>query len=80
MKIPTEDFTDVTLVICDTYGDDVSGGNGGDGHGGWQGSWHGIDESYEIKTFLMGLWQLVIFMEMMWELDMEVDKVMQSSG
>ena len=23
MKIPTEYFTDVTLVICDTYGDDV---------------------------------------------------------
>ena len=23
MKIPTEDFTDVTLAINDTYGDDV---------------------------------------------------------
>ena len=31
MKIPTEDFTDVTLVICDTYGDDVRGDDGGDG-------------------------------------------------
>ena len=27
MKIPTEDFTDVILLISDTYGDDVKGGN-----------------------------------------------------
>ena len=33
-KIPTEDFTDVTLEIGDTYGDDGSCGEGGDGHGG----------------------------------------------
>ena len=31
-KIPTEDFTDVTLAIVDTYGD----GDGGGGHGGWK--------------------------------------------
>ena len=30
MKIPTEDFIDVTLAISDTYGDDIRGGNGGD--------------------------------------------------
>ena len=43
MKITTEDFTDLTLAISDTYGDNVrgddvvvehGGGNGGDGHGG----------------------------------------------
>ena len=28
----TEDFTDATLAIYDTYGDDVRGGAGGDGH------------------------------------------------
>ena len=27
VKIPTEDFTDVTFAIGDTYGDDVRGGN-----------------------------------------------------
>ena len=31
MKISTEDFTDETLAIDDTYGDDVRGGDGGDG-------------------------------------------------
>ena len=35
LKIPDDDFTDVvTVAIGDTYGDDVGGGNGGDGHGG----------------------------------------------
>ena len=34
MKIPTEDFTDETLEIYDTVGDDVRGGYWGDGHGG----------------------------------------------
>ena len=34
VKIPVIDFTDVTLVINDTYGDTVRGGDGGDGHGG----------------------------------------------
>ena len=34
LKFPYEDFTDVTVAIGDTYGDDVGGGNGGDGHGG----------------------------------------------
>ena len=29
MKIPTEDFTDVTLAIDGTYGNDVGGGDGG---------------------------------------------------
>ena len=28
----TEDFTVATLAIYDTYGDDVRGGAGGDGH------------------------------------------------
>ena len=37
VKIPTEDFTDKTLVINDTYGDDVRGNDLGAGHGGWQG-------------------------------------------
>ena len=37
MKIPTEDFTDKTLAIDDTRGDDVRGGDWGSGHGGWQG-------------------------------------------
>ena len=34
LRIPNEDFTDGTVEIGDTYGDDVGGGNGGDGHGG----------------------------------------------
>ena len=34
MKIPIADFTDAILAIGDTYGDDVRGGDGGDGHGG----------------------------------------------
>ena len=29
IPLPTEDFTDVTLAIDDTYGDDVGGGDGG---------------------------------------------------
>ena len=29
VKIPTVDFTDETLAIDDTYGDDVKGGDGG---------------------------------------------------
>ena len=33
VKIPTEDFSDVTLAIGDTYGD-VRSGDWGDGHGG----------------------------------------------
>ena len=33
MKIPSEDFSDVTLAIDDTYGDYVRGGDGGGGHG-----------------------------------------------
>ena len=28
------DFTDVTLVIGESYGDDVRGGDGDGGHGG----------------------------------------------
>ena len=46
VKIPTEDFTDETLAIDDTQGDDdtigecVEGGDWGDGDGGWQdGRW-----------------------------------------
>ena len=31
MKIPTEDFTDVTLAIDDTHGDDVRGSDANDG-------------------------------------------------
>ena len=34
VKIPNEDFTRVILTIGDTFGDDVGGGAGGDGHGG----------------------------------------------
>ena len=34
LKFPYEDFTDVTVGISDTYGDDVRGGNRGDKHGG----------------------------------------------
>ena len=37
VKIPTEDFTDETLAIDDTLGDNVRGGDWGDGHGCWQG-------------------------------------------
>ena len=29
VKIPNEDFTDVTLAIGDIFGDDVRGGDGG---------------------------------------------------
>ena len=29
VKIPTENFTDVTLAIGDIFGDDVRGGDGG---------------------------------------------------
>ena len=32
--IPNEDFTDVTLAIGDTYGDDVRGAPAGGGNGG----------------------------------------------
>ena len=34
MNIPSEDFSDVTLAIDDTYGDYVRGGDGGGGDGG----------------------------------------------
>ena len=34
LKIPNEDFTDATVAIGDTYGDDVRGNDGGAGHGG----------------------------------------------
>ena len=34
MKIPIEDLTDVILAIGDTLGDNVRGGDWGDGHGG----------------------------------------------
>ena len=37
LKIPNEDFTDATVAIGDTYGDDVRGNVVGVGHGGWQG-------------------------------------------
>ena len=33
MKIPAEDFTDETLTIDDTLGDNVRGGDWGAGHG-----------------------------------------------
>ena len=38
VKVPNEDFTDVTLAIGDTYGDNGltnRGGDGGSEHGGW---------------------------------------------
>ena len=34
VKIPNEDFTDVTLAIGDTYGDDGRGAHWGGGNGG----------------------------------------------
>jgi len=40
VKIPTEDFTDETLVINDTYGG-WQGGRWGDRHGDWQVDWYG---------------------------------------
>ena len=36
VKIPHEDFTDETLAIDDTFGDDVRGGDGGGVYGSWQ--------------------------------------------
>ena len=36
VKIPNEDFTDETLAIDDTFGDDVRGGDGGGVYGSWQ--------------------------------------------
>ena len=33
LKIPNYDFTDVTVAIGDTYGDDVRGNDVGAGHG-----------------------------------------------
>ena len=40
VKIPNEDITHVILTIDDSFGDDVRGGAGGDGHGG-SGRWEG---------------------------------------
>ena len=37
VKIPSEDFFDETLLIGDTYWDDVRGVEWGDGYEGWQG-------------------------------------------
>ena len=34
VKISNEDFTHLILTIGDTFGDDVRGGAGVDGHGG----------------------------------------------
>ena len=34
LKFPYEDFTDVTMAIGDSYGDDVRGYEVGAGHGG----------------------------------------------
>ena len=34
LKIPDDDFTDVTVAIGDTYGDDVRGAPAGGGNGG----------------------------------------------
>ena len=34
LKIPTEDFTDETLAIVDTHGDDARSGDCDAGHGG----------------------------------------------
>ena len=41
MTIPSEDFTDVTLAIGDTYVDDLREGDKGGGHVCWQGGRHG---------------------------------------
>ena len=40
VKTPNEDFSDEILAIDDTFGDDVRGCDGGDGHGGWEGGQH----------------------------------------
>ena len=32
LKFPYEDFTDVTMAIGDSYGDDIRGNDGGAGH------------------------------------------------
>ena len=60
--MPTEYFTDETLAIDDTLGDDVRGGDWGAGHGGWQGgrwgdrhgSWQGgwHENTYLIEVIL----------------------------
>ena len=65
VKIPTEDFTDETLVIDDTHEDDVRGGDWGAGHGGWQGGWWGdrhgdwqldwYGDEYSLKNLLVWL-------------------------
>ena len=41
MKIPNEDFIDMTLAISDTYGSDVGGG----GHRGWRTKWIKMHEN-----------------------------------
>ena len=51
VKIPTEDFTDETLAIDDTQGDEVRGGDWGAGDGGWQGCRWG-DQHVTLKTDL----------------------------
>ena len=61
------DFTDETLAIDDSHGDDVRGGDWGAGHGGWQGgrwgdrhgSWQGgwHENTYLIEVILeIGDW------------------------
>ena len=72
VKIPTEDFSDETLTIDDTQGDDVSGGDWGAGHGGWQsGRNDGKDNQWRL------FWYDMIVMDMVLKLviAMEVDKV-----
>ena len=36
LMIPNEDFSDETVAIGDSYGDDIRGNGVGAGHGGWQ--------------------------------------------
>ena len=50
MKIP-EDFTDKTLAIDDTQGDDVRGGDWGAGHRDWQGGmWRHLVAKFPTKA------------------------------
>ena len=36
LMIPNEDFSDETVAIGDSQGDDIRGNGVGAGHGGWQ--------------------------------------------
>ena len=81
VKIPTEDFSDVTLAIDYTHLDDVWGGDWGAIHWGWQGGrWGSQNGSWQggwhlLKTWVTWLWRLVILSDMMLEVADKVDQV-----